>query len=52
MKEYKVKLNLDGYVLIQYIKLENDLTEDELDVPVAEFVNELFDWDYEEVINE
>lgn len=52
MKEYKVKLNLDGYVKIYYINLENDLTEDELDDVVADFVNELFDWDYKEVINE
>ena len=52
MKEYRVKLNLDGNVKIYYLNLENDLTEDELDDAVTDFVNELFDWDYEEVIND
>lgn len=52
MKEYKVKLNIDGYIRYSYISLEDDLTEDEIRNAVADYIKELFDWDYEEVINE
>ena len=52
MKEYKVKLNIDGYVRIQYISLEDDLTNNEVKEAVSDYIKDLFDWSYEEVINE
>jgi len=52
MKEYKVKLNLDGYIRYSYISLENDLTDDEVKEAVSDYIKDLFDWSYEEVINE
>ena len=52
MKDYKIKLNLEGNVKYSYISLENDLTEDEVKEAITDYVKELFDWSYEEVINE
>ena len=52
MKDYKIKLNLEGNVKYSYISLENDLTEDEVKEAITDYVKELFDWSYEEVIDE
>ena len=59
MKKYKIRLNLDGeirqsYIELRqsYIELENDLTEDEIKEAIKDYIDELFDYRYEEVIDE
>lgn len=52
MKKYKIRLNLDGEIRQSYIELENDLTEDEIKEAIKDYIDELFDYRYEEVINE
>ena len=52
MKKYKIKLYLDGDVRFSYIELENNLTEDEVKEAVKDYIDELFDYRYEEVLDE
>lgn len=52
MKKYKIWLELDGEIRQSYIELENGLTEDEIKEAINDYVDELFDYDYEEVLDE
>lgn len=50
--KYKIRLNLDGDIRYSHIELENDLTEDEVKEAIKDYIDELFDYDYEEVLDE
>ncbi len=52
MKKYKIRLNLDGDIRLSYIELENDLTEVEVKEAIKEYIDEIFDYDFEEVLDE
>ena len=50
--KYRINLNLDGDKRVYHLELDSDFTEDETKEAIGSFGDELFDWNYEEVIDE